>query len=351
MGFTNRFRPNDLTYEVEQQVFVGDIRVSYKAPNYEQTPSYSSLNPSNEPDAPPYRSDDNSLPSFFPIHDFKSAPLISISETVDYLLLLGAFAKLKDEVVSVPTDYSLIDASVDPNNEFKLAIFVKRALNRFEVWWNAMESVRAKDTLPVNCAFCGNINIVPWVTLPRPNEFRLVDSRTKTAMALPAVGQGWAQIGFKMNCTICDETFGRDELKVRKLADDLGRCLLGKEGGFLPQLSLSHITGFTQSSETAVVMNQWLLAELSSHFPNPSDPSAKFDLGSDQLNEERKTEVREFFRGGMKSVQEIWDDHNRKIGLDIRKNAALEKTMKEFWGRYASTEARFGVDLTGASNL
>ncbi|CED84928.1 hypothetical protein [Phaffia rhodozyma] len=96
-------------------------------------------------------------------------------------------------------------------------------------------------------------------------------------------------------------------------------------------------------------MNQRLLTELSSHFPDPSDPSAKFDLGSDQLNVERKTEVREFFRGGMKGVQEIWDDHSRKIDLEIRKNATFEKITKEFWGRYASTEARFGVDLTGAT--
>lgn len=88
-------------------------------------------------------------------------------------------------------------------------------------------------TLLVPCAYCGRPNTARWLTLPEPNEVSLVLAKTGQKLVLPAVGRGWAQTGFEVECETCGERYGRNELKVRKLADDLGRCLDGQDGGYM----------------------------------------------------------------------------------------------------------------------
>lgn len=44
----------------------------------------------------------------------------------------------------MPTDYSLTDSQLELDEEAKYAIFVKRAVHRFEAWWDGLERVSSK---------------------------------------------------------------------------------------------------------------------------------------------------------------------------------------------------------------
>ncbi|KAG8785422.1 hypothetical protein FRC16_001948, partial [Serendipita sp. 398] len=95
---------------------------------------------------PPYSEYPTELPTHFPIASFKPAPLVSVTELLAHLRLLGAFHKLKQDV------QSQAEGIATTNKELGWVVFVNRAVYRFFEWtaatWNKSSPALGEMYIP-----------------------------------------------------------------------------------------------------------------------------------------------------------------------------------------------------------
>lgn len=128
------------------------------------------------PDPPAYNSSlatnsDPQLPPTFKIGSAFTLPLVSISDVYEYLLVLRAFYKIKQNVLEASWAGSLDPA---PYDQTKWAIFLACGKHRFELWVDEFLNVPAREdgkTVPLSSEEVPPLDVRTYLTRHSGAEF------------------------------------------------------------------------------------------------------------------------------------------------------------------------------------